>query len=89
MNSDIFTESTEEIVGSWGTTKICVKVVKALTSAVKEPERTNDIAHPKTFNLLKSLPKYSYINIYCFKGLFAHKTEFMKVIMKILNLPVN
>ena len=89
MNADIFTESTEEIVGSWGTTKNCVKVVKALTSAVKEAERTNGIAYPETFKLFKSLPKYSYINIYCFKGLFAYKTEFMKVIMKILNLPVN
>ena len=55
VNADIFTESTEEIVGSWGTTKNCVKVVKALTSAVKEAERTNDIAYPETFKLFKFL----------------------------------
>ena len=55
VNADIFTESTEEIVGSWGTTKNCAKVVKALTSAVKEAERTNDIAYPETFKLFKFL----------------------------------
>ena len=54
-NADIFTESTKEIKGSWGASKNRGKVVKALTSAVKEAERNNGIAYPETFKLFKFL----------------------------------
>ena len=59
-SSDIFTESTKEIKGSWGASKNRGKVVKALTSALslKETERTNgiiDIAYTETFKLFKFL----------------------------------
>merc|ERR1711964_73005 len=54
-NADIFTESTKDIEGSWGTSKNRGKVVKALTSVVKEAERKNDIVYPETFKLFKFL----------------------------------
>ena len=54
-NADIFTESTKEIKGSWGSGKNRCKVIKALTSAVKEADRANDITYPETFKLFKFL----------------------------------
>ena len=82
-NADIFTESTREIKGSWGASKNRGKVVKALTSAVKEAERTNDIAYPETFKLFKFLfPKFLNEYLLFYSQGFSKKVEFRKVRME-------